>query len=102
VSGGQSRAIGIPTWTLGDRLRKARTLAGFQREYFARIFSCDAKTVGNYENDKTRAPKLVVREYALRCGVPMHWLLTGNEPGPDDEPDPSTIWYEASPRLVAA
>jgi transcriptional regulator with XRE-family HTH domain len=85
VSDGQTRAIGIPRWTLGDRLRKARTAAGFEREDFAEIFGCTPKTVGNYENGRTRAPKLVIREYALRCGVPIAWLESGVEP-PDLPP----------------
>lgn len=78
---------GIPQWTLGDRLRKARTAAGLDRQHLADDFGVSARTVSNYENDQTRAPKLVIREYALRCRVPVEWLETGLVGSGDDGGD---------------
>ena len=101
-----TRPVGVPDWTVGDRLRKARRAAGLERDELANIIGCSPKTVGNYENDFTRAPKLVVREYAVRCGVPYSWLVTGTPP--DDVPPntPATECYPgvrvATRELVAA
>lgn len=33
------------------------------------------RTISNYELDSTRVPKLVVKQYALRTGVPVEWLM---------------------------
>ena len=80
--------FGVPGWTLGDRLRKARRSAGVDREEMADVIGRTPRTVANYENGDTIAPKLVVREYALRCGVPYSWLMTGVAPRnvPPDTP----------------
>lgn len=71
-----SRKTGIelPKWTPGDRLRKAREHAGVTAEEMAVEIGRTARTVRNYELDATPAPLLVVRQYALRCGVPVEWL----------------------------
>lgn len=74
-------AHGIPPWTLGDRLRKARTHAGVSREAMAEDIGCTDRTISNYELDQTRVPKLVVNQYALRCRVPIEWLVSGDDGG---------------------
>ena len=67
----------IPAWTLGDRLRKARAIAGIETDEMARDIGRTRRTITNYENDATTAPLLVVRQYAMRCSVPFEWLSTG-------------------------
>lgn len=43
----------IPAWTLGDRLRKARTAAGITTDEMARDIGRTVRTISNYENDST-------------------------------------------------
>lgn len=65
----------VPVWTLGDRLRKARTWRGIEREDMAQSIGCTTRTISNYELDQTRPPKLVINHYALMTGVPIEWLM---------------------------
>lgn len=74
-------AGGIPQWTLGDRLRKARETAGVDREEMAADIGRSVRTISNYESGSTTAPLLVVRQYALRCQVPIDWLQSGSTGG---------------------
>lgn len=67
----------VPQWTLGDRLRKARHEAGIDITDMADDIGVTPRTISNYELDATRAPKLVIRQYALRTGVPVAWLEGG-------------------------
>lgn len=75
----------VPQWTLGDRLRKARVWAGIDRAAMADDIGMTDRTISNYELDQTRVPKLVVQQYALRTGVPIEWLFTGEAPA--ESPD---------------
>lgn len=93
-------AGGIPQWTLGDRLRKARETAGVSVEEMAADIGRSERTVRNYENETTRAPLLVIRQYGFRCRVPFEWLNGG--PGPDQgDTMPVTIGYPAGLRVAA-
>lgn len=75
----------IPTWTLTDRLRKARELTGLNAEDFAAELNVSRSTVHNYESpsyDKKRRV-IVLKAWAMRSGVDYHWLTTGEADGPD-------------------
>lgn len=85
--------VTIPEWTIGDRLRKARRTAGITRDELAADIGCSAKTLGNYENDMTRAPKLVVKHYARCTGFPYSWLVEGEDHGPFPPNTPATECY---------
>lgn len=73
----------VPEWTLGDRLRKARELTGLDRAAFALELGVSRNTVSAYELNERAKPRVVVlRSWALRCGVSQQWLETGrNEQG---------------------
>ena len=72
----------IPTWTLGDRLAKARRAARVSTAEMAAYLACDRKTVGNYEAGRTHAPRAVVLAYHMRTQVPLEWIEHGDD-GPD-------------------
>lgn len=72
----------IPTFTLGDRLRKARQTTGLEQAEFADAVGIARTTVINYENDRVRPRTIVLRAWALRTGVPVHWLVNGESPQP--------------------
>lgn len=70
----------IPRWTLGDRLRKARELAGLQQIELAAELGIHRGSVANYESGRTTPNRPVVMAWALRCGVPFEWLRDGQAP----------------------
>ena len=78
----------VPEFTIADRLRKARELTGLDQAQFAEEIGVSARSVGNYESDKYRSKRkrLVLRAWALRCGVPVEWIETGVAPTPDPDP----------------
>lgn len=63
-----------PTWTLGDRLRKARDVAGITSQDMADRLGVSRNTITNYENDHTSPSVLAVRAYASETGVDIEWL----------------------------
>ena len=69
----------IPTWTLGDRLRKARLHAGLDQAQLAAITGMSRNTVGNYEADKSTPSKLYLRAWATATGVSIEWLQHGDD-----------------------
>jgi transcriptional regulator with XRE-family HTH domain len=77
----------IPQFTMGDRLRKARELAGVESGDFADEIGVSRNTITNYERDKVRPRKIVLNAWALRTGVPLQWLLTGTAPASPPEGD---------------
>ena len=71
------------SWTVGDRLRKARRAAGISTGRMADLLVVTANTIGNYESDRTRLPAGKLRKWAEVTGVPAEWIETGADPGPD-------------------
>ena len=70
-----SQSTITPTWTTGDRLRKARELAGISSIEMAEHLGVSRNTVTNYEHDNTRPPLMAIRAYAAETGVPIEWLI---------------------------
>ena len=78
----------VPTFTMSDRLRKAREYAGLGQQELADAMGVDRKTVGNYEGDKVEPRAIVLNAWALVTGVDRQWLQTGevsHTPGPDGD-----------------
>lgn len=89
----------VPEWTLGDRLRKARSLTGMTIRQFADHIGVSHGTVTNAETDARQVRTIVINAYAMATGVPRDWLLTGIDPtdhgpGPDGS-DSDTCRYPA-------
>lgn len=75
----------IPQFTLGDRLRKARTLTGLTVAEFAETIGVSDRTINNAEGDKRAVRQITLNAWALATGVPVDWLETGHHPeGPGD------------------
>lgn len=66
-----------PSWTTGDRLRKARTDRGISVAEMASHLGVDRNTITNYEGDKNLkgVPLAVIYAYAERTRTPVEWLL---------------------------
>lgn len=76
----------IPQWTLGDRLRKARSLTGLNTRDFAEVIGASQPTVTAAENDRSKVRTITLNAWALATGVDRRWLETGKtptRPGPD-------------------
>lgn len=71
----------VPQWTLGERLRKARTHVDLTVDEMADELGCTTKTIYNYEQDRTVVRVPALKLWALRTGVPLLWLIEGDEGG---------------------
>lgn len=77
----------IPPWSVPDRLRKAREHAGLEQGELAESIDVSRTTVSNYERGHVNPRKIVVRQWALRTGVPFEWLMYGTEDPRPVDPD---------------
>lgn len=66
-----------PTWTLTDRLRKARLLAGLEQSDLAEMLRVSRNSISNYENGKTEPSATTFVRWAAATGVTLEWLAEG-------------------------
>lgn len=85
----------IPEWTMPDRLRKAREHAGLEQAELAHDMGVSRNTVNNYERGRTTPRRPVILAWAIRCGVPVEWLWTGQADADDGTAAPATPWHAA-------
>jgi transcriptional regulator with XRE-family HTH domain len=83
-------AAEVPTWTLGERLTKAREHAGVDIEEMAHRLGVSGRTIRNYENQAVRITRATIIAYATETRVPIDWLE-------DDDPSRSRCFREARP-----
>lgn len=74
-----------PTWTLGDKLRKARTSAGLEQVDLANELGIARNSVANYENGRTTPRRAVLLAWALCTGVSLDWLTEDDTPPTDGD-----------------
>jgi len=75
----------IPEFEMRHRLALAREYAGYSREQLAAAMEVSRNTVLNAETGRTTPRKLMLNVWALACGVPVDWIITGKPP--TDRPD---------------
>ena len=75
----------VPVFTLSDRLRKAREVAGLKQATMAKEIGISHRSVTSYESGATVPRLIVLKAWAMRCGVPLQWLETGEAPSPDGD-----------------
>lgn len=71
---------------IGERIAKARGLAGLRQEDLADLLNVGTRTVQNYEAGSTSAHKHL-RLIAELTNVRLPWLLHGDEPAQGDRDD---------------
>lgn len=80
----------IPQWTVGDRLRKAREVAGLSQDQLALDLGISRRSVSTYESGGA-AKRPVLLAWAMRCGVSLDWLETGSVPPDGFEPSANRL-----------
>lgn len=74
-----------PELTLGWRLRMALEHAGLTAAEMMTTLGIESRdTMAAWTHDRRVPKKAYLRQWAMRCGVPFEWLLTGeytSDPG---------------------
>jgi transcriptional regulator with XRE-family HTH domain len=75
----------VPQILVQHRLRIAREFAGFEQTELADQMSVTRSTISKCENGSGVPRRSTIKLWAMACGVPAAWILTGEEPppGPD-------------------
>jgi len=73
----------VPTFTLGDRLRKSLEVADLTVEEMAQRLGVSDRTIRNYTSERTPIKRGFTLQWALICGVDPNWLI-GYEADDDD------------------
>ena len=71
----------VPQWTLGERMGKARRLAGYTQAQMAALLEVSAPTVSSWET-AVRQPQHqfdMLRRWAELTNVDYRWLVTGED-----------------------
>lgn len=77
-------------WTVGDRLRKSRDVAGFSQEEMAALLGYQSpSTIRRWETDAYLPKKPTLEAWARLTHFPVQWLMTGSTHPPND-PRPIT------------
>lgn len=75
----------VPMWTIGDRLGKALSHADISVGDMAAYLGLSRNSVSAYINDRQEPKRQTLLLWAMRTGVALEWLESG-EPG--DRPTP--------------
>lgn len=75
----------VPPIEVRHRLRIAREFAGLEQDQLAESIGISRNSVGNAEKGRVKPRPITINAWALACGVPRSWILTGEEP--TDRPD---------------
>lgn len=93
----------IPTWTFGERVKKARKHAGLERKDLAKHLGLHPNTIANWERDETMPSETMARVVARRCGVNGDWLWGQPPPYGEEAAPGGTVSSRVDlVRLVAA
>lgn len=92
-------------FTRADRLTKALSFAGITQQEIADDLNVSRQTIGNYISGRTRPSRAVIMAWAMRTGVPLEWIETGElpaEPTTDPAKRPLSDYKSASPAPVVS
>lgn len=84
---------------IGDRMRKARESAGFDRQRFAATVGIHRDTIMRNEEGRTKPKRSTLIAVAWATGVRLEWLESGQLPWRDRNPRPSDYKSAVSGRL---
>ena len=67
----------VPEWTLADRLRKARELAGYSQAELATATGISQRSIIRYERGQAEPRRPELLAWATACHVKYEWLTGG-------------------------
>lgn len=70
----------VPEIQVRHRLRIAREYAGLEQEQLADMIGVSRTTISNAEKGRGAPRKITLNAWALACGVPVSWIITGYGP----------------------
>jgi DNA-binding XRE family transcriptional regulator len=68
----------VPKIEVRHRLRIAREFAGLDQEALATRSGIARATISNAENGQGTPRRTTLNAWALACGVPVSWIITGD------------------------
>lgn len=90
----------IPQILVQHRLRIAREFAGLEQTELADLMSVTRSTISKAENGTGVPRRTTIKLWAMACGVPEQWILTGDEPpSRPDDPNSGLRIIRPNPRL---
>lgn len=93
----------VPMWTLGDRMGKALSFADVSVQDMADYLGLSRNSLSGYINDRLRPKRQTVLLWAMRTGVSLEWLETGEGSPTGTDPDPgSGVDVDALDKLTQA
>lgn len=74
----------LPAWSFGDRIRKARDIAGMNQRDFAAAIEAKEGSLAAWETDRAKPRDIVAvaKRVAILTRIPPAWLLGVDEPTP--------------------
>ncbi|NNG20287.1 helix-turn-helix transcriptional regulator [Naumannella sp. ID2617S] len=92
----ESQSGTVPVWHVGDRMRKGLEHAGVSVGQMADYLGVNRNSVGRWLSGRVSPGKQTLRLWAVRTGVPLSWLETGDAPaGGPDGGAADGAWYTA-------
>ena len=89
----------VPEFSLGDRLRKAREIAGLEQIALAAEIEVHRQSIARYESGASIPRRPVMLSWAMMTGVSLDWLATG-ETGNSTHVERSTASTDSVDRVV--
>lgn len=80
----------VPEWTVADRMRKSLTESGIGVSEIADELGVTRGAVGKWINGRVEPRRPTLIAWALRTGVPLEWLETGDVGGKSNGRAPAT------------
>src|SRR5690606_16848470 len=81
----------VPEWELRHRLIRAREYAGLEQSELARELGTSRNTISNAERGKSVPRRSLKMAWALRTGVSLTWLETGQAEEPPPPPGEEVV-----------
>ncbi len=76
----------VPSWTLADRLRKARENAALSQQELAEATGISRRSISAYEGGSGDPKRPALLAWSLTTGVSYEWLKTGEASAGDEGP----------------
>lgn len=90
----------VPEWTMGDRLGKSLHVAEISVAAMADYLGLSRNSVSAYINDRQQVKRQTLLLWAMRTGVPMEWIETGETPT-DSPSGPGSMVNKRYPLALA-